>query len=239
MTAAAGRDDGAEQRQILLVSSGGGESGKLTSLLLSDGYEVEALSHGAQVCSLVAKRCFELVILEHPIPGRSGLEICRDIRAAGGQTPIMMITGSAETFEKVVALRLGADDYVTRPIESAELLARVEALIRRGRWNTRPQTGPVSFGQVVVDFGQPRLTRAGELIPVSAKEFQLLKYLVERRGQTVTRVELLREVWGIGFASSTRTLDVHIAALRRKIEDDPKRPHWILTTHGVGYRFRE
>ena len=237
--AAVTQDEGATQRQILLVGAAARVSGELTRLLSSDGYNVEVLSQGGQVCSLLERREFDLVILDHPVPGRSGLAICCDIRSAGGQIPIMMITGSAETFEKVVALRLGADDYVTEPIEPAELLARVEALIRRGRWNAKPRSEPARFGRVVVDFRRPQLTCAGEVIPVSAKELQLLKYLFDHRGQTVPRAELLREVWGIGFASSTRTLDVHVAALRRKIEEDPKLPHWILTTHGVGYRFRE
>ena len=226
-------------RQILLAGSEDGVSPELAELLRSDGHQVDVLHDGAQVWAHVMCQEFDLVILEHPVPGQSGLDICRAIRAGGGQIPIMMITGDVEVFEKVVALRLGADDYVTRPFDPAELLARVDALIRRGCWSAKPKTGLARFGNIVVDFQRPEVSRDGKSIPISAKELQLLRFLLEHRGHTVARAELLREVWGIGFASSTRTLDVHVAALRRKIEDDPKRPYWLLTIHGIGYRFRE
>jgi two-component system, OmpR family, alkaline phosphatase synthesis response regulator PhoP len=232
------QDEQAPQ-EILLVCGDKNLRELLRSLFDSNGYVVEIIDEGNLVCDLVARRDFDLVVLKHPVPGRSGLEVCRDIRAEGGQIPILMLTETAEILEKVVALKLGADDYVTGPHEPLELLARVEALVRRGRWTAKPKATPVRLGETVVDFSRTQVSRNGQTIPVSAKELQLLRYFVEHRGQTLRREELLREVWGINFASATRTLDVHVVALRQKIEDDPKRPRWITTVHGIGYQFRE
>jgi two-component system alkaline phosphatase synthesis response regulator PhoP len=140
--------------------------------------------------------------------------------------------------DKVLGLKLGADDYLTKPFEMVELLARVEALLRRSAAPARAQAG-FTFGNVRVDFRSTEVHRNGEPLTLSAKEFQLLQYFIEHRGETLSRERLLHEVWDYQATPSTRTVDVHVAWLRQKLEDDPRRPQWILTVHGMGYKFAE
>jgi two-component system alkaline phosphatase synthesis response regulator PhoP len=153
------------------------------------------------------------------------------------QTPILMLTARSEVVDRVVGLKLGADDYLTKPFEMIELVARVEALLRR-----RPASSGVSleryrFGDIMVDVRRAEVTRNGSPVELSAKEFHLLRYLIEHRGATISREELLQEVWGYQAALSTRTIDVHIAWLRQKLEANARVPQFILTIHGLGYKF--
>jgi two-component system, OmpR family, alkaline phosphatase synthesis response regulator PhoP len=168
------------------------------------------------------------------LPRRNGLDVCRDLRQGGTKTPILMLTARSQTFDKVVGLKIGADDYLAKPFEMAELLARVEALLRRP---VLRDTAVYQFGPIRFDARRTEVRRDGKLLLLSAREFQLLRYFVEHRGETVPRDELLRVVWGYKSAPSTRTVDVHVAWLRQKLEVDPKRPKWIVTVHGLGYRF--
>ncbi len=155
----------------------------------------------------------------------------------GVSTPILMLTARAQTVDKVLGLKLGADDYLTKPFEMAELLARVEALLRRQSAPPSPTTAVYEFGDIRVDVRSTEVTRGGELVALSAREFQLLCYLLEHPGATISRQELLNEVWGHRSVQSTRTVDVHVAWLRQKLEADPKRPRYIATIHGLGYKF--
>ena len=170
------------------------------------------------------------------LPRLNGFDVLRDLRKRGVDTPVIMLTAKGQVVDKVVGLKLGADDYVTKPFEMVELLARIEAKLRRAPLMAHPSEG-YQFGDVRVDFRRAEVTRAGAPLELSAREFQLLKYFIEHRGATLTREELLNEVWGYNSMPSTRTVDVHVAWLRQKIEPNPRHPQHVLTIHGMGYKF--
>ena len=179
-----------------------------------------------------------LVLLDLMLPGMSGTELCRRLRLEPQtrRTPVIMLTARGQVVDKVVGLKLGADDYVTKPFDMSELLARVEAHLRRAPSSPHPAEG-YAFGDVRVDFRKAEATKDGAPLDLSAREFQLLRYFLEHRGATLTRDELLNEVWGYNSMPSTRTVDVHVAWLRQKIEPNPRHPQFILTVHGMGYKF--
>jgi two-component system alkaline phosphatase synthesis response regulator PhoP len=170
------------------------------------------------------------------LPRLGGFDVLRELRKAGVETPVIMLTARGQIVDKVVGLKLGADDYVTKPFEMVELLARIEARLRRKAPAPHPAEG-YQFGDVRVDFRRAEVTRAGAPLDLSAREFQLLRYFIEHRGATLTREELLNEVWGYNAMPSTRTVDVHVAWLRQKIEPNSRHPQHILTVHGMGYKF--
>ena len=223
--------------KILLVEDEAGLRLTLTDRLRSEGYEVESAADGDEGFQKGLAGGYDLFILDVMLPGKNGFDICRDLRAQGVRTPIMMLTARGQTADKVVGLKIGADDYLTKPFESMELLARVEALLRRGGPAAPEAATSYRFGDVLIDFKSTEVHRGGEALALSAKEFQLLKYLVEHRGETVARDVLLDKVWGYESTPSTRTVDVHVAWLRQKIEADPKKPKWVQTVHGMGYKF--
>jgi two-component system alkaline phosphatase synthesis response regulator PhoP len=171
------------------------------------------------------------------LPRKGGFDVCRDLRLKGVPTPVLMLTARGQVEDKVVGLKLGADDYVVKPFEMSELLARVEARLRRAGAAGLPAPSRYRFGDVEVDFRRAEVRRGGQPVEVSAKELQLLRYFVEHQGATLSRQELLDRVWGYHAMPSTRTVDVHVAGLRRKLEPDPREPRYILTAHGLGYKF--
>jgi two-component system alkaline phosphatase synthesis response regulator PhoP len=172
------------------------------------------------------------------LPKKSGFVVCQDIRTAGLITPILILTARGQTSDKVNGLKIGADDYVTKPFNMQELMARVEALLRRAPIRPSAHSDVSDFGSVRVDLLGTQATRDGKIVNLSAREFQLLRYLIEHRGTTLSRDELLKQVWGYSADMYTRTVDVHIASLRQKLEDDPKQPQFILTVQGLGYKFK-
>jgi two-component system alkaline phosphatase synthesis response regulator PhoP len=207
----------------------------LTLRLNKEGYAVETASDGVSGRKKALGDSFDLIILDITLPQRNGFDVCRDLRQAGLATPILMLTARTQTTDKVVGLKLGADDYVTKPFSSSELMARIEALLRRPPLQ---KAQPIhDFGRVRIDLRRMEVKRNGRLVRLTAREFQLLRYLVERPGIAVARTELLRSVWGYDADSFTRTVDVHVAGLRRKLEDDPDSPQLIVTIPGMGYRF--
>ena len=175
---------------------------------------------------------FDLIILDVMLPGQSGLKVCEKLRQDGWGMPILMLTARRQTMDKVLGFKTGADDYLTKPFK----MARVEALLRRAQPST-PGAGRYQFDGFAVDLRRAEVSRDGEPITLSAKEFQLLRYFVEHRGATISRDELLHQVWGYEALPSTRTVDVHVAWLRQKLERDPKNPQLILTVVGLGYKF--
>jgi two-component system alkaline phosphatase synthesis response regulator PhoP len=196
-----------------------------------------ASGDGREAVEQATRSRFDLVILDLMLPGMEGFEVCRELRRRGISTPILMLTARTQMADKVKGLKIGADDYLTKPFEMVELLARVEALLRRG---TRITSGGLDFydvGTLRVDLRHTEVLRDGKPAELSTKEFQLLRYLIEHRGRTLSRDELLREVWGYSSAPSTRTVDVHVAWLRQKLELNPKQPKFIVTVHGEGYKF--
>jgi two-component system, OmpR family, alkaline phosphatase synthesis response regulator PhoP len=220
---------------ILLVEDEKALRTTLRDRLRSEGYVVETAGDGNEGYEKACDHPFDLIILDVMLPRRSGLDVCRDLRAAGMATPILILTVRNETVDKVVGLKLGADDYVTKPFEAAELLARIEALLRRVP--VRPGQGVYQFGAIRVDVRDGQVTRDGKPVYLTAREFQLLRYLMERAGSTVPRDELLRSVWGYEADTFTRTVDTHVATLRQKLEENPKKPELIIAVSGVGYRF--
>jgi two-component system alkaline phosphatase synthesis response regulator PhoP len=203
--------------------------------LNKDGYVVDTAGDGITGYNKALGDPFDLIILDVALPKRNGFEVCRDLRKAGLATPILMLTARTQSVDKVVGLKLGADDYVTKPFSASELLARIEAVLRRAPLHTSQAVH--EFGGLRVDLRRTEVTLNGQLVRLTAREFQLLRYLVERPRTTVSRTELLRAVWGYNANSFTRTVDVHVSDLRKKLEKDPASPQMIVTVPGFGYRF--
>jgi two-component system alkaline phosphatase synthesis response regulator PhoP len=224
-------------KRILLVEDEPGLVLTLTDRLSKEGFAVESARDGDTGLERAAGESFDLIILDVMLPRKNGFDICRDLRQQGVRTPVIMLTARGQVVDKVVGLKLGADDYVTKPFEMMELLARIEALLRRAPAAAVVSGDVYQFGPVRVDFRKAEVTRAGATVELSAREFQLLRYFIEHRGNAITREELLNEVWGYNFMPSTRTVDVHIAWLRQKVEPNPRHPQFILTVHGLGYKF--
>jgi two-component system, OmpR family, alkaline phosphatase synthesis response regulator PhoP len=223
--------------RILLVEDETNLRRTLTDLLKSDGYTVESSGDGMEAENLAMSQAYDLIILDIMLPSRNGFDICRDLRKNGINTPILMLTARSELNNKVQGLKAGGDDYLTKPFETPELQARVEALLRRAPAGQRVELKTYDFEGIHIDFTTAQVTRHGKTIALGERECRLLRYLVERKGTVLTRDELLQDVWGYKSVPLTRTVDVHIAWLRQKIEDDPKNPQYIVTVHGQGYRF--
>lgn len=222
------------ERTLLLVEDEPGLRLVLSDRIRAEGYDVEAATDGIEGFEKAINICFDLIILDVMLPGKSGLDVCRDLRQKNVNTPILMLSARSQTFDKIVGLKIGADDYVVKPFEMAELFARIEALLRRP---TVRDSAIYQFGSIRFDSRRTEVRRDGQQLLLSAREFRLLQYFIEHRGETIPREELLRHVWGYNGTPSTRTVDVHVAWLRQKLEADPKRPRWIVTVHGLGYRF--
>ena len=224
-------------RRILLVEDERSLVVTLTDRLTSEGYMVESAQDGPTGLARAARGPFDLIILDIMLPGMNGFDVCRDLRRQQCHVPILMLSARGQVMDKVLGLKLGADDYLAKPFDMNELLARVESLLRRARTAMAPSSGTYVFGTSRVDFRSGDVLKDGEPIELSALEFKLLAYLIEHRGQLLSRDQILNEVWGYDTAPYSRTVDVHIASLRQKVEPDPRRPQFILTRHGRGYMF--
>jgi two-component system, OmpR family, alkaline phosphatase synthesis response regulator PhoP len=224
-------------QRVLLVEDELGLVMTLSDRLRSEGYAVATAQDGETGLARATNETFDLIILDVMLPHRSGFDVCRDLRQRGVGTPIIMLTARGQITDKVVGLKIGADDYVTKPFEMIELLARVEAQLRRSTVGGTPSTEVYKFGDVRVDFRRAEAYRGQDVVELSAKEFKLLRYLIEHRGAALSRNELLNQVWGYDAAVTTRTIDVHVAGLRQKLETNQRHPQFILTIHGLGYKF--
>ncbi|HET7217301.1 MAG TPA: response regulator transcription factor [Vicinamibacterales bacterium] len=223
-------------KRILLVEDEPGLVLTLTDRLTREGYSVESSSDGESGLERAAAEPFDVVLLDVMLPRLGGFDVVRELRRRGIETPVIMLTARGQVVDKVVGLKLGADDYVTKPFEMVELLARIEAKLRRTPAVLHPAEG-YQFGDIRMDFRKAEITKSGAPLDLSAREFQLLRYFIEHRGATISREELLNEVWGYNSMPSTRTVDVHVAWLRQKIEPNPRHPQYVLTVHGMGYKF--
>jgi len=201
-----------------------------------EGYEVITASDGQSGLERAREHKPDLLLLDIMLPKISGLEVCKTLRGEGFEMPILMLTARGQEIDKVVGLELGADDYVTKPFSIREVLARVRAILRRTEGKAK-RLAKYRFGEVDLDFETYRATRGGQALELSPREFELLRYLIERKGETVTRDQLLQDVWGYEDYPSTRTVDTHIAKLRAKIGDSGSEPRFVLTIHGSGYKF--
>jgi two-component system alkaline phosphatase synthesis response regulator PhoP len=227
------------EQRILMIEDEPGLRLTLGDKLRSEGYQVETASDGLEGEEKARNGDFGVILLDVMLPGKGGLDVCRDLRQQGVTTPILMLTARGQTIDKVLGLKIGADDYLTKPFEAMELLARIEVLLRRRSSPPEPSGAVFNFGDIQVDVRRTEVRKGGEIVTLAAKEFQLLKYFLEHRGDTLSRDVLLHEVWGYDSTPTTRTVDVHVAWLRQKFEDDSKHPKWILTVHGMGYKFLE
>ena len=225
--------------KILLVEDEAGLVLTLTDRLRSEGFDVFGATDGESGLASASSGEFDLIILDVMLPKKNGFDVCRDLRQKAIETPVLMLTAKGETIDKVLGLKLGADDYLTKPFEVIELLARVEALLRRAPKAQANGTSPDSFrfGSVAVDFRRAEVRKNNEPVELSAMEFKLLQFLIENRGAVHSRDRLLDAVWGYDAMPSTRTVDVHVAWLRQKLEENPRHPQFIQTVHGLGYKF--
>ncbi len=223
--------------KILLVEDEEGLILTLTDRLQSEGFDVKSAADGELGLAAALAESFDLIVLDVMLPKKNGLDVCRDLRRKNITTPILMLTAKGETIDKVLGLKLGADDYLTKPFEMMELFARIEALLRRSPNTNQSSIEKFRFGTVSVDFRRATVEKENESVELSALEFKLLQYLIEHRGEVLKRDELLDEVWGYDAMPLTRTVDVHIAWLRQKLEENPRCPQFIQTVHGFGYKF--
>jgi two-component system alkaline phosphatase synthesis response regulator PhoP len=221
--------------KILLVEDDAAICMAISDRLESEGYVVQTASDGDKGYQQALRHPYDVILLDVMLPRKTGFDICRDLRSAGINVPILMLTARGQVVDKVVGLRMGADDYLSKPFEPAELMARIEALLRRSR--AASGDAVKQFGSLRIDLRGTTVTRDGQSIALSAREYRLLEYFVTRVGVTISRDELLRQVWGYSTEVFSRTIDVHVGSLRQKIEIDPKKPQLILTVPGLGYKF--
>ena len=214
------------------------EMGKgLKDAMEFEGYETETANDGETGLEFALNGNFDLIVLDLMLPRKSGFDVCREIRNRKINVPILMVTARGEEIDKVLGLELGADDYITKPFSLRELLARVKALLRRYLDSERSLADRTTIGSITVDFEHYSVTDSRGKVEFTIKEFDILKYLVQHHGETVSREKLMESVWGYDEAPTSRTVDNHILRLRKKIESDPANPVHILTVHGIGYKY--
>lgn len=224
--------------RLLLVEDESSLVLTLTDLLTSEGFQVESVQDGQDALDRASEGDHDLIILDVMLPRKDGFEICRTLRRRAIQTPVIMLTARGQVKDKVSGLKLGADDYLAKPFEPSELLARIEALLRRtSSQHTNNRESSFSFGPVSVDFRSTTVQRDGKPVEMSAREFELLSYFIQQQGTTLSREQLLSQVWDYDGGTMTRTVDAHIWMLRQKLEEDPQNPRHFLTVRGLGYKF--
>ncbi len=210
----------------------------LTDRLRIEGYETVSARDGETGFRLAREGNYDIILMDIGLPGKDGLTVCRDLRAAGSRTPILVLTARGQVMDRVLGLKMGADDYLPKPFEMIELIARMEALVRRTDTHGPAESAPdvISFGDFELYTQRQELQRGDEVVPLSTQEFRLLQYLVQHPGRVFDRDELLDAVWGYDSIPTTRTVDVHIAWIRQKIGDSPH-PRHIITVRKRGYKF--
>jgi two-component system alkaline phosphatase synthesis response regulator PhoP len=223
--------------RILLIEDEPGLVIAVSDLLTAEGYEVESAQDGDTGLARGLEPGFDLIVLDVMLPRRSGFDVCRELRQKGIDTAILMLTARGQVIDRVVGLKLGADDYLSKPFDPAELLARIEALLRRVRKESLIPVETFAFGVVSIDFRRAEVVREGKPISLAAKELQLLRYLIDNRERIVPREEIMQRVWEYSTEASSRTIDTHVAWLRQKLEENPQTPRYIQTVRGKGYRF--
>jgi DNA-binding response OmpR family regulator len=220
--------------KILVVEDEPGIALGLEDDLRLEGWDVELVADGIAAARRAREASFDLILLDVMLPGKDGMEVCRELRRAGLRTPIIMLTAKAQEAEKILGLDLGADDYITKPFSPKELRARIRAALRRNA----PNEAPVfRFGDAEVDSTRCELRRGGSVVETTPTEFKLLSVFVRHRGRVLTREKLLDEAWGRGTFLTDRVVDNHIVALRKKIEPEPSEPRFLISVRGMGYRF--
>ena len=222
--------------RVLIVEDDAAMATALKDGFTYEGYEVALARDGEAGLKAVRETAPDVLVLDVMLPKLSGLDVCKRLRSEGSNVPIIMLTARGQEIDKVLGLKLGADDYVTKPFGLMELMARVEALMRRSSGGSS-HAEVYGFGDVVVDFKKAELKKRGNPVEVTARELKLLEYFIAHRGEVVPRDRLLDQVWEYDDVPLTRTVDMHVAKLRKKIENDPADPKFIVTVHRMGYKF--
>ena len=222
--------------RILIVEDEPGLVLTISDLLTAEGYEVSTAADGPTGLAMASEQQFAVIILDVMLPKKTGFDVCRELRQRGVDSAILMLTAKTQVVNRVVGLKLGADDYLAKPFEPTELLARIEALLRRVRKERRIAVRTFHFDDVEIDFERSEILKAGQRVDVAAKELLLLRYLVDHRDRVVPREEILQKVWEYDSQVTSRTVDVHVSWLRQKL-DNPQNPKHIQTVRGKGYRF--
>jgi len=223
-------------KKILIIEDDPATVAGLSDTLTEEHFEVSTVMSGQMGYERAKEGGFDLIILDIMLPDKSGIDVCKDLRKDGMNTPILMLTGKKEEIDKVLGLEMGADDYVTKPFSLRELVARVKAILRRPL-EIHPEIEEYSFSNVEINFKKQDAKKGEKLIELSAMEFKVMKYFIQREGEVIERNKLLDEVWGYENYPSTRTVDNFILNLRKKIENDHSNPKHLLTVHGAGYKF--
>ena len=226
-----------ETRRVLIIEDNPDLAFGLSRSVEAEGYQVEVAEDGRKGLDLARANRPDLIILDLMLPEVDGYQVLRTLREEGQQMPVLVLTARGEEADRVFGFRLGADDYVTKPFSLSELIARVKAILRRTQSAAPAHPPTEKFGTVEVNPASRTVTKGGEAVQLTPKEFDLLLALIRRRGAVASRLELLKEVWGHQAEVMTRTVDIHVAELRRKVEEDPSRPRHILTVWKAGYRF--
>jgi two-component system response regulator RegX3 len=226
------------KRTILLVEDEESITTPLAAALERDGFAAAVVRTAADAIEHGRRLAPDLVLLDLGLPDGSGFDVCRELRAAS-QVPIIILSARGEETDRVVGLELGADDYVVKPFSAREVVARIRAVLRRAGAPETPGGGPVELGELRLDPARRAVTLAGKPLELSRKEFDLLALLVREAGSVVSRERLIDEVWDVNWFGSTKTLDVHVSGLRRKLGDDPASPRYLHTVRGVGFRFAD
>lgn len=221
--------------KILVIEDDRATRKALQQIFETEGYTLEVATNGIEGLAAFHATKPDFVVLDLRMPQMSGQDVCKKIRAASEEVPILVLTGSADEVDRVLLLELGADDYVIKPFSPKELMARVRAVLRRSRRN--PPAEQVVFGDVTVDFSRMEVVRAGQAVMLAPQEFKMLKYFTLNPERVISRDQMLSEVWGYNSYPSTRTVDSHILTLRQKLEKDPGNPAHFVTVHNVGYKF--
>ncbi|MGH9370023.1 MAG: response regulator transcription factor [Vicinamibacterales bacterium] len=221
-------------RRILIIDDEPSLLFMLTDRLEAEGYRVDSETDGESGLARASSEAFDAIVLDGMLPGRDGYDVCQTLRERGVRAPVLMLSARGQVVDRIVGLKLGADDYLTKPFDVSELLARLQALLRRAPPTERET---FRFGEVTVDFRRAEVARDGVRVELTAREYTLLRYFIEHRGATISRNELLNQVWGYNAMPTTRTVDVHVGLLRQKLEMHPRKPRHLLTVFGLGYKF--
>lgn len=224
--------------KVLLIEDEAGLIMTIQDRLIEEKFHIETASDGEEGFKLAKTGVYDVIILDLMLPKKDGLDVCKDLRKLDIETPIIMLTAKGQVFDKVLGLKLGADDYMHKPFEMMELVARIEVQLRKKKNGKNTSASKeFSFGDVQLDLNRMKVSKNGEELSLSAKEFQLLQFMIQHEQTILSRDQLLNEVWGYDALPSTRTVDVHIAWLRQKLENDSRYPKHIVTVHGFGYKF--
>lgn len=223
-------------KKVLIIEDDPAIRTGLKETFTTEGYSVSEADTGTQGFELASNNNFDLILLDLILPGKDGIEICKELRSDGVKTPIIMVTSRKEEIDKILGLEIGADDYVTKPFSLRELLARVKALIRRSTYEPG-DIEEVAFADLKINFKKQEMLKGIYPVRLSATEYRILHYFIDHESEVISRDKFLDEVWGYDSFPTTRTVDNYILSLRKKIEDDPANPKHLVTVHKVGYKF--